>query len=263
MKINKGTTLIHPLQLILLAIVFSSITFPAFALNSWLVTALNSNQGKNTDSTDAKPLASANPPDGFKELRGIITMAIQPGGMFGMSSDVIALFDDGSYTSDLKTLFAKGKSASMAKKPKRWGQWKISGDELLLKKKKGKDFSKTRGDWVARPGSSNLRLDGCYGKLTTASESPFGGNYTVGKASSWCFKANGRFAHSTTGFATASGKVAGGTSKKSKIGGRYRIDGYTARFLYDDGTELITAFCFLNENKSHIAINGKRYMGRD
>ncbi|MBT2971164.1 MAG: hypothetical protein B6D72_06915 [gamma proteobacterium symbiont of Ctena orbiculata] len=261
--------MIHTFRLILSFLVIISITVPAYALNSWLQSAANSSRGGKTESADSafkgwtEPLASANPPDGFKELRGIITMAIQPGGLFGITSDVIALFEDGSYSSDLKTLFAKGKSASMSKKPGRWGRWKISGDELLLKKKKSKDFSETRGNWVARPASSDLKLNGCYGKLTTASESPFGGNYTVGRASSWCFKPNGRFAHSRTGFAVASGEVSGGTSTRSKRGGRYRIDGYTARFLYDDGTELVTAFCFLNEKRSHIAINGKRYMGSD
>jgi hypothetical protein len=258
--------MIYSLRLIFFIFLTSSIYNTSSARDGLMQTAANTHQAQSTiDSSGnpSTPLAKAVPPEGFKELRGIIIMAIQPGGMFGMTSDVIALLNDGSYTSDLKTLFAKGRSASMKNKPSRWGKWKISGDDLLLKEYKSKEFSETRGDWIARPAPSDLKLNGCYGNITAASDTPYGGKHTVGNASSWCFKPDGRFAHSSTGFATASGGVSGGTFSKRKQGGRYRIDNYTAKFVYDDGTELVTAFCFLSEDKSHIAINGKRYMGRN
>jgi hypothetical protein len=149
----------------------------------------------------------------------------------------------------------------MNKNPGKWEKWKIIDKKLYLKEKKKKDYSKTRGDWIARPGAVDLKLNGCHGNITSASETPFGGHSTVGNASSWCFKPDGRFAHSSIGFAVSSGDVSGGTSARRKQRGRYRIDGYTAKFIYDDSTELITAFCYLSEKNSHIAINGKRYMG--
>lgn len=237
------------------------ITVFIFTPMSLIYSAPISHKNIQGQQSSVLQLNKANPPEGFKELRGVITMGIQPGGMFGFTSDVIALFDDGNYTSDLSRLFSEGISASMKKKPTRWGKWKMIDGELYLRSSGEKEFSETRGNWVARSAPSDQRLKGCYGNITSASETPFGGNSTLGNASSWCFKPNGRFAHSSTGFISSSGAVSGGVSSSSKRGGRYRIDGYTARFVYDDGTELVTAFCYLNEKKSHIAINGKRYMG--
>lgn len=45
--------------------------------------------------------------------------------------------------------------------------------------------------------------------------------------------------------------------------GRYRIDGYAIRLAYDDGSQAEAGFAFLNDERTHIAINGKRYMGSD
>lgn len=201
-------------------------------------------------------------PSGLKDLRGVLVYGIQAGGMFGLTTDVIATFTDGTYSSDLTRLFAKGKAVSKARKPKRWGKWRLRGGKLELKGYRDKTFETTHGDWIARPGRANLKLNGCYGNITSASSTPYGGGTTVGNASSWCFKPNGRFSHSSTGFATSSGTVRGGTSSSRKNGGRYHINGYTAHFIYDDGKQLTSAFSYLNDKKSHIAINGKRYMGK-
>jgi len=233
-------------------------------------TQITTNRESNTteiskDKIPLKPAAAlkkARPPKGFKDIRGVVVFGIQAGGLFGLTSDVIATFNDGTYTSDLQRVFAEGVAASKAAKPKRWGRWRMKGGKLQLKQGMGK-YEPTRGDWVARPGASNMKLNGCFGNITSASSSPYGGNTSVGNASSWCFKPDGSFAHSSTGFATASGDVMGGAASSRKSGGQYYIDGYVARFVYDDGKEIVTAFCFLNEKKSHIAINGKRYMGND
>lgn len=197
-------------------------------------------------------------PKGIKNMRGIIVYGIQPGGLYGPTSDVIVTFTDGSYTSDIKRVFSKGVATSKKEKPNRWGYWSLKNGALELKGASGKTWN-TYGDWIAKPGSKGLKLNGCYGNITSSSSSDYGGGTTVGNASSWCFKPNGRFAHSSTGFATASGDVRGASASSNKSRGRYLIDGYTIRFVYDSGTEFIAGFCFLNEKKSHIAINGQRY----
>ena len=217
-----------------------------------------------TATSDQKeiPIVPATGPKNLKNLRGIIVYGMQPSGFFGTTSKVIATFDDGTYTWDIKRVFSEGLSASKKAKPNRWGQWRIRNNELELKDHNDHEFKTTQGDWIATPAQKDLKLNGCYGNITSSSYDGYGGGSTVGNASSWCFKPNGRFAHSKTGFANASGDVSGSSSSSKKTGGKYYISDYVAKFVYDDGTELVTAFCFLNEKKSHIAINGKRYMGK-
>lgn len=44
--------------------------------------------------------------------------------------------------------------------------------------------------------------------------------------------------------------------------GRYRIDGNAALFVYDDGHKVLKAFGFLNDDRTHIALDGTRFIGR-
>ncbi|MFI8605964.1 hypothetical protein ACIGCP_15975 [Cellulophaga baltica] len=206
-------------------------------------------------------LSSGKAPDGLVELRGLLGTGMQSTGMVGTTSNVIALFKDGTFTSDIGYTFSAGVAASKRKNPKRWGQWRMRNNELELKEHDEAQFEEAR-DWLTEPASKDLKLNGCYGKITSSSYSGYGGGSTVGNASSWCFQPNGRFSHSKTGFANATGDVMGSTSSNKKSGGRYYLSDYTARFIYDDGTEVTTSFCFLNKKKTHIAINGKRLMGK-
>jgi hypothetical protein len=219
---------------------------------------------KTESNTRLDSVAAGSPPKGFKEIRGVIVMGIKADGMFGLTEDFIALFEDGSYTSDLSNTFGSSASASKKRKPKSWGQWRTRAGKLEIKEYKEKSFSMTRGDWVARPASDTQVLSGCYGRLNSTSGGDYNSGTTVGVARTWCFWPNGRFTNSSTAFgnSTDGGRVTmKATTPKSR--GRYRVKGYTAHFVYDDGHEVIAAFCFANEKKSHIVLNGKRFMGRD
>ncbi|WP_036152065.1 hypothetical protein [Maribacter forsetii] len=206
-------------------------------------------------------LSPGKAPDGLVELRGLLGTGMQSTGMVGTTSNVIALFKDGTFTSDIGYTFSAGVAASKRKNPKNWGQWRMRNNELELKEYDQAQFEEA-SDWLTEPASKDLKLNGCYGNITSSSYSGYGGGSTVGNASSWCFKSNGRFSHSKTGFANATGDVRGSTSSNKKSGGKYYLSDYTARFIYDDGTEVTTSFCFLNKKKTHIAINGKRLMGK-
>ena len=198
--------------------------------------------------------------DGLKELRGVIVFGIQAGGMFGLTEDFIALFEDGSYSSDLARTFGKSKAASRQKKPKYWGQWRMRGGELELKEDGDEKFDTTRGNWVAPGGDADHRLSKCYGNITSSSGGDYTSGTTVGLARSWCFYPNGRFTNKASAFGSSSNPSASmGVSNKAR--GRYRIDGNMARFVYDDGHEVVAAFGFVNKDRTHIMLNGKRFMG--
>jgi len=206
------------------------------------------------ESSDEK--ASSSDPEGLKEIRGTLAYGVQPGGTYGLTDKVIALYKDGSFTSDLAGAFGRGTEKSKATNPKKWGEWRMNKDNKLELKDSGDEkFDTTHGDWITEPGGADHKMDGCFGRISSASSEPYGGNTTVGRATSWCFKKDGRFAHSATGFGSAPNVA---TSSSGSARGRYRIDHYTARFVYEDGTEVVTAFCYLDDDNEHIAINGKR-----
>jgi hypothetical protein len=209
-----------------------------------------------------KTISPSQTPTGLKEPRGVIIMGIQANGMFGFTEKFIALYDDGAYTNDLTTAFDQGVAHSKQKNPKSWGSWRIHNEKLELKKDRDESFEKTRGDWIARAATKARMLSGCYGRLTTNNGADYTSGTTVGVARTWCFWPDGGFTNSSTAFGNT--KTAGGIHMKStspKTRGRYFLNGYTAHFIYGDGHEIQAAFCFANEKKSHIVLNGKRFMG--
>lgn len=205
------------------------------------------------------PLPPVEKLEGLKELRGVIVFGIQAGGMFGLTEDFIALFEDGTYSSDLPRTFGKSKAISRSKRPKYWGHWRMRSGELELKGTGDSDFDDTSGNWLAPGGDTDHRLSTCYGNITSSSGGDYTSGTTVGLARSWCFYPNGRFTNKASAYGSSSSpSVSMGASNKAR--GRYRIDGNMARFVYDDGHEVIAAFGFVNKDRTHIMLNGKRFM---
>ena len=224
-------------------------------------------QPNSTSSQAGSPVemkTSALPPiqklDGLVEVRGMITYGIQAGGMYGTTEDFIALFDDGTYSRDLPRTFGVSKAESKAERPNYWGQWRKRGGELELKGIGDTEFDTTSGDWLAVPGGQDHKLSGCYGRLTSTSGADYLSGTTVGLARTWCFYPSGRFTNNSTAFGSSSNP---GVSMQAsdKARGRYRIDGNMARFVYDDGHEVMAVFGYINEDRTHIMLNGKRFMG--
>ena len=202
--------------------------------------------------------APGNAPAGLLELRGIIVMGIQGDGTFGVTDDFIALFNDGSYTSDLANTFNDSIEASKNKKPKKWGQWRTDKTTLSLRGQGDSDFEETSGSWRIEPNPKDHRLSGCFGRLTSNSGGDYTGSTIVGVARTWCFWPDGRFTNASSAFGNSS-DVSMGVSDKAR--GSYRIDGYVAQFTYDDGHTITAAFGYANDEGNHILLNGRRFMG--
>lgn len=198
-------------------------------------------------------------PAGLKELRGVITLGIQPGGMFGTTEEYIAVFDDGSYTEDLVNTFGSSVAASKRKRPGDWGHWRVRGSEIQLREHGDTAFEDTRGNWLIEPSPANFRLSGCFGRLNSSSGADYTSGTTVGLAQTWCFWKDGRFTNSRTAFGSSSNASMRASSTKAR--GRYQIDGYVAQFVYDDGQEVTAAFGYASTKGNHLMLNGKRFMG--
>ena len=166
--------------------------------------------------------------------------------------------------------------------PERWTKWR--------KNAKG-EYEKTnkQGEWViikdykAITGGNNETINGNYGKH--AGSSNFGSSSSYVKL----FK-NGRFELSSNilvstssidgdyNVITSSGSnkdgtrtVSSGSSPRAVIGsdskkkdgakntGTYKIDGYTIEMHYDNGVVRREFFCFSNNKKNAIVINGNFY----
>lgn len=213
---------------------------------------------RNSDE-ELVSIAKGRLPAGLKEVRGVIVMGIQPGGMFGTTEDFIALFSDGTYTDDLVNTFGESAASSRKRKPKAWGQWRMRGGELELKDHNDKGFDGTRGSWVIKASPADYRLAGCFGRLNSSSGADYTSGTTVGLAATWCFWKNGRFSNSSTAFGRSSNASMGVSTAKGR--GRYRIDGNVIHFLYDDGHSVTAAFGYASEEGNHLLLNGKRFMG--
>jgi hypothetical protein len=220
---------------------------------------------ENQDNSDipTAQISPPTPPSGLREIRGVIVMGWQPGGTYGLTEEFIALFNDGTYSDDLKTTFGRSKEYSKQENPNSWGEWRLrqSDSELELKEHDDTTFEDTRGNWVARTATNGEALSGCFGRLTT-SGSAYDGDTVVGLAQTWCFWENGRFTNSSTAFGNSSSGIditMHSVSPKSR--GRYYVSGYTINLVYDDGHSIQAAFCFANEDRDHITLNGKRFMG--
>lgn len=198
-------------------------------------------------------------PAGLKELRGVLVMGIQPGGMFGLTDDFIAVFDDGSYTEDLVNTFGEGVAVSRRKKPRAWGTWRSRNDKIELREHGDAAYEPPRGSWLIAPSASGFTLSGCFGRLNSSSGADYTSGTTVGLAQTWCFWKDGRFTNSSTAFGSSSNVSMRASSPKAR--GRYRIDGYVAKFVYDDGHEVTAAFGYASTKGNHLMLNGKRFMG--
>lgn len=223
---------------------------------------VNTEPGGGANRIGADRPRAAVVPAGFTEIQGLVVMGMQPGGMFGTTEDFIALFDDGSYTTDVRGAFAGSLNTARRAKPGAWGQWRRRGGKLQLRRPGKPGYKKPIGNWRTTPATPDQRLSGCFGRLSSTSGGDYNSGTTVGVASTWCFWPNGRFTNSSTAFGhsrTGTGVTMRATSPKAR--GRYRLDGYGARFVYDDGHEVRAAFCFANDDNTHIALNGRRFMG--
>lgn len=155
--------------------------------------------------------------DGLKEVRVVIVFGIQAGGMFGTTEDFIALFEDGTYSSDLPRTFGVSKTASKKKKPKYWGSWRMRNGVLELKTSNDKAFDTTSRNWLAVAGTIDQKLSGCYGNITSTSGADYISGTTVGLARSWCFYPNGRFTNKASSYGSSSSPtVTMGVSNKAR-----------------------------------------------
>lgn len=214
------------------------------------------------DTGSAMPVHSnsARAPKSLVALRGVIVMGMQPGGMFGVTDDFIALFDDGTYTEDLVNTFGSSAAESRRKKPKRWGRWRMNGKEIELRDHNDSDYDKTRGSWIIEPLPNDYRLDGCFGRLNSSSGADYNSGTTVGLAQTWCFWPDGRFTNSRTAFGSSSSASMRASTPKAR--GAYRIDGNAVRFTYDDGHTVTAAVGYASKDGNHLLLNGKRFMGK-
>ena len=228
------------------------------ASNSSSVQVASTDQSSQSSNIDIQPGAA---PKGLQEIRGVQVFGMQPGGLFGLTEEFIATFNDGTYTTDFALTFNVGVAESKARKPDSWGRWRERNGKLELMEKRDQEFDTTSGNWIVDRGFAGESLSQCFSRLSSAG----GDGPLVGGSRSWCFTSDGRFANSSMVY-TIANTSAGGVNSASaspEIGGRYLIDGYTIRFAFDDGRQETAAFAFASEKKHHIVINGRRYIGKE
>ena len=208
-----------------------------------------------------KPLSKLSSPNGLIGIWGYLSYGMQAGGVFGSSEDAIAVFKDGTLTTDIAGVFNLGIEQSKNQKPRRWGHWRKEGKALSIKWASGKKYSKHTHWWKHKTVGKDHRLKGCFTRRNSSSGGAGGiAGVTIGASRTWCFAKNGRFSNKKSSFGNAPNVSTSGTS--ATLGGRYRIDGHTMRLAYDSGKTITVGFAYMADKNNHIGINGVRYLGK-
>lgn len=208
-------------------------------------------------SIPVQPLSAARIPDGMRGLHGVIVE--QPGDdqEFKLADQTLVTFRDGSYTSDLHTVFNQGVDVSRKQHPALWGNLRKRAGKLELTSQQSDDYIVAHGQWSAFPADSDQRLRGCFDRFVTDAVVNSGTGKTVAAATTWCFWRDGRFTHRSDDYADDTGLA--GQQTGPELRGRYRIDGYAVRFVYDDGVEVQGSFSFLSADQTQFGLNGSHY----
>ncbi len=205
-----------------------------------------------TPTNDASP---AQAPEGFSQLYAYNTFGFV-GTSAQLVTEVIALFDDGRYTEDLATAFSQSVQASLAQNPSDWGQYRFTNGELNLRPAGDLNFEEESSDFALEPAGADTRLTGCYDAIGGSSGLDISDIVTL-SISTYCFSQQGRFTNDSSVFISSPNLISGGGNDRS---GTYRIDGYAMRLRYDNGSEVTVSFSYMSDDRTHIGVNGKRFI---
>lgn len=203
--------------------------------------------------TPADMSAGVQEPQGFTSLYSFLTFQ-NVGGFLRLADDMVALFDDGSQTSDLETVFNEGVAVSRTRNPERWGRYRFLGDDLQLADFDDDEFTTAVNNFLATAGGVDEKLDGCF---TSVGSSAFDSmDFIDIDISTFCFDTAGLFTNNT--FYSASGIALTVAAANNDVGS-YRIDGNAIQLSYSNNLEYVASFAFLIDDRSSISINGERH----
>jgi len=165
--------------------------------------------------------------------------------------NVVARLADGSCTRDVQALFREGGEQSRRRHPDSWGKCRMHNGELQVRWGSEKSFETVDTYFEKlKPRRSGERLAGCW--RTISGQDNLAGAVSIA-INRWCFDKNGRFSNEGAmgvGTGNATGHAEG------RKAGRYHIEGYAIRLVYDDDTTMTTAFGLDAEKTNLILGNG-------
>lgn len=197
--------------------------------------------------------ATIQEPEGFASLYAYLSFQ-NVGGVFRLSDDMVALFDDGSQTNGLETVFNEGVAVSRARNPEQWGRYRFLGSDLQLSDFDDEEFDTAVNNFIAIGGGPDEKLDGCFTNIGSSAFDSI--DFIDIDISTFCFDTAGLFTNNT--FYSASG-IALTVSASNNDVGRYRIDGNAIQLIYANNSEFVASFAFLSDDRTSISINGKRH----
>ncbi|MGF1542205.1 MAG: DUF6683 family protein [Pleurocapsa sp.] len=148
-------------------------------------------------------------------------------------------------------------AASKATSPKKWGRWRIEGGEYVIQWHDGENrWATDSGTFMPGVRAPNdLRLEGKFRSMSSISVPTPG--FAAQVTSTWSdieLKGDGRFSKQG-GMTTSGPNIGGGTVRPQSQSGRYRIDGYTIEFTFDDGRVERTGFFILGSRDMNPSVD--------
>ncbi|MEM7765723.1 MAG: hypothetical protein AAF290_16780 [Pseudomonadota bacterium] len=155
-------------------------------------------------------------------------------------------FSDNPYTIDI--------NASRRESPDDWGRWRKRGSALQVTWP-GDEPDLWENWFTTRPAVDGQTISGRF-----QSADPFGGG-RVANFNTVAFDANGRFSWaSLKGGDTGAWLPAYSDTRRA---GRYKLDRYSIRLTYNDGTIEHYAFCFYPKDFEHFVIGANHFTPLD
>lgn len=141
-------------------------------------------------------------------------------------------------------------TASRRASPKHWGRWQRQGQQLIVTWP-GKDPVTWKKWFETRTANNEQRLQGKF-----QSADGFGGG-RVANFNTVAFTEDGRFS-----WASLKGGSTGGwlpAYSDRRRAGRYELDRYSIRLIYNDGTIEEYAFCWYPKDNEHFVIGSSHF----
>jgi hypothetical protein len=214
-------------------------------------------------SQSASPVEASQPArfaQNWAAVEGVyfqVTYIVGAGGMPMPDYEPVILFRDGSYYEiDEAALEDVDLAAEKQQHPKRWGHWRLSGEQYALTRSDGRTEN-----WKLQDGSffrafgadaNGGQLSGRYKRVSGGGNSALGGSVMVGISSQYSFAPGGQFTGGSTVNASNSGGstgVSSVTGANRSLAGAYQLDRFTITMRQPNGRVERQFFAFGSQGK--------------
>ncbi len=175
------------------------------------------------------------------------------------------LLNDGSlYSNPVVSPYEFDVATSKQREPQKWGTWRLNGKAIVVNWPSRNKTERWDKNWFwARPAAGNEKIEGAFGSMAGAGNSPMGSNVVTVSSKNILFNNVGRFALTGvsvgTNYTDYNLPTTAAYSKKDEAGA-YTLNGYSIELRFNNGSTMRRAFYFYPKDKAHLGIGSHVYV---